>query len=243
MVSSARQRLAAWLRERIDLTGLRRLVSSTVLYGELDSRLHVDEAIQQQLAKPVPGRAMRQLWCMGGISLLLFCNQLITGVLLLVYYKAGPETAYDSVRRIMESVPLGWLVRQMHAWGSHLMVLCVVLHMFKVYIAKAYRPPRELNWMVGTGLFLLTFAFAFTGYLLPWDQLSFWATTVGTESTTAVPLIGHQLLLYLRGGELVSDATLSRFFVAHTVVLPWVIVFLMVGHFMMIRRQGLSKPL
>lgn len=237
------RRLATWLRDRLDLRSYVRLFSATFLYGKLDERLGLDEAVRQQLRKPVPARAFRQLWCMGGISLLLFLNQLFTGVLLLVYYKPGPTLAYQSVQRIMEQVPLGWLIRQMHAWGAHLMVLTVLIHMFKVFIAKAYRPPRELNWMVGTVLFLMTFAFAFTGYLLPWDQLSFWATTVGTESTTAIPLIGHQLLLYLRGGAMVTEATLSRFFVVHTVVLPWVMVAFLVGHFGMIRRQGLSQPL
>ncbi len=236
-------RLRGWLADRVDTSSLKRWFSYAFLYGQLDERLDIDEAVQHQLHKPVPGRAIRQLWCMGGISLLLFMNQLVTGVLLLVYYKPGPTLAYDSVKYIMNTVPLGWLVRQMHAWGAHLIVITVLIHMFKVFISKAYRPPREFNWMIGTCLFLLTFSFAFTGYLLPWDQLSYWATTVGTDGVTAVPIIGEQLLLYMRGGPTVTDATLSRFFAAHTVVLPWITAMLLVGHFVMIRRQGLSEPL
>ena len=238
-----RPRLGDWLRQRLDIDEFKRVCSATFLYGQLDERLQVDEAIRHQLEKPVPGRAIRQLWCMGGISLLLFFNQLFTGILLLIYYKPGPNVAYESVRYLMESVPLGWLIRQMHAWGAHLMVLCVVIHMFRVFISKAYRPPRELNWMTGTALFMLTFSFAFTGYLLPWDQLSYWATTVGTDSTTAIPVVGKLLLLYMRGGETVTAATLSRFFVAHTVLLPWITTMLLVAHFVMIRRQKLSRPL
>lgn len=243
MKAGWRQHLGGWLRERLDPDRLKRVCSAAFVYGEIDSRLQVDEAIQHQLRRPIPGYAVRHLWCMGGISLLLFFNQVLTGTLLLVYYKPGSQSAYESVRYLMEAVPLGWLVRQMHAWGAHLMVLTVVIHMFKVFIAKAYRPPRELNWMVGTLLFVLTFSFAFTGYLLPWDQLAYWATTVGTDSVSALPVIGESLLLYMRGGEVVSDATLARFFVAHTVLLPWFAVGCLVAHFTMIRRQGISRPL
>ena len=237
------KRLGQWLRDRFDTDRIKRVLSSAVLYGELDQRLNIDDAVQHQLAKPVPHRAIKQLWCMGGISFLLILNQLITGVLLLVYYQPGPEVAYRSMHHIMDAVPLGWLLRQMHAWGSQLLVITVVIHMFKVFLCRAYRPPRELNWMAGTVLFLLTFTFAFTGYLLPWDQLSYWATTVGTEGVAAVPVLGEQLLLYLRGGATVTDATLSRFFVTHVVVLPWIMAIGLTMHFTMIRRQGLSEPL
>jgi len=237
------RRLGAWLGERIHLEQVGRWLSSAVLYGALDERLSFHEALQQQLHKRVPNHAFRHLWCMGGISLLLFLNQVVTGILLMVYYKPGPDVAYDSVKHLMNEVPLGWLLRQMHAWGAHLMIIAVLLHMLKVFFNKAYRPPRELNWMAGTALFFLTFTFAFTGYLLPWDQLSFWATTVGTDGMTAIPFIGQALLLLLRGGENVTDVTLSRFFALHVSVLPWVTVGFLLAHFMMIRRQGISKPL
>lgn len=237
------RRLGTWLGERMQWEQVARWLSSAVLYGALDERLSFHEALQQQLRKPVPARAFRQLWCMGGISLLLFGNQVFTGILLMVYYKPGPDVAYDSVKYIMNAVPLGWLVRQMHAWGAHLMIITVLIHMLKVFFAKAYRPPRELNWMVGTCLFFLTFTFAFTGYLLPWDQLSFWATTVGTDGMTAIPVVGKPLLLLLRGGQNVTDVTLSRFFALHVAVLPWVTVGFLLAHFLMIRRQGLSEPL
>ena len=214
-----------------------------MLYGQVDQRLRVDEAVRQRLGGLVPARSVRQLWCMGGIALLLILNQAFTGLLLLCYYQPGPHVAYTSVRYLMEEVPLGWLIRGLHAWGAHLLVLAVVIHMIKVFLSKAYRPPRELNWMVGTVLFGLTFTFAFTGHLLPWDQVAYWSTTVGTDNVRSLPVLGASLLLYLRGGPGVSDATLARFFVLHTVVLPWLTVLLLAAHFAMVRRQGLSRPL
>lgn len=236
-------RCKRWFQERVAWEVILRHLSSAFLYGALDERLAFHEALQQQLRKPVPKHAFRHLWCLGGISLLLFINQVITGILLLVYYKPGPEVAYESVKFIMNEVRLGWLLRQMHAWGAHLMIIAVCLHMLKVFFNKAYRPPRELNWMVGTLLLFFTLTFAFTGYLLPWDQLSYWATTVGTETVTAVPFLGSALLRLLRGGDAVTDVTLSRFFALHVAVLPWMMILLLGAHFLMIRRQGISKPL
>jgi len=229
--------------KRVNLDPLKRLLSSALLYGELDRRLGLDDSLKQQAAQLVPNYAARRLWCMGGIAFLLILNQLVTGLLLLVYYQPGSGTAFVSMRYLMEAVPLGWLFRQMHAWGSNLLVLAVLIHMFKVFLTGAYRPPRELNWVVGTMLFLLTFAFAFTGYLLPWDQTSYWSTTVGTEHLSALPLVGDALLHLLRGGRTVTDATLARFFAIHVVLLPWIMTVGLVGHFAMIRRQGISKPL
>jgi quinol-cytochrome oxidoreductase complex cytochrome b subunit len=232
-----------WLHDRLPWESVVRALSSAVLYGALDERLNFDEALQQQLNKPVPRHALRHLWCMGGISLLLFGNQVVTGILLLMYYKPGPEVAYDSVKHIMNDVAMGWLLRQMHAWGAHLMIIAVLIHMLKIYYNRAYRPPRELNWMVGTVLLFLTLTFAFTGYLLPWDQLSYWATTVGAQGVENVPFIGGKLMILMRGGQSVSDVTLSRFFALHVSVLPWVTVAFMLMHFIMIRRQGISDPL
>lgn len=232
-----------WLHERLAFGPWVRIVSSALFYGVLEERLSLKEALEKQLRKPVPDYSIRYLWCMGGISLFLFCLQVFTGILLLMYYKPGPQVAYGSVKHIMNEVPLGWLIRQMHAWGAHLMIICVLIHMIKVYFNKAYRPPREMSWVVGSCLLFITLTFAFTGYLLPWDQLSFWATTVGTEGARSVPVIGEYLLLLMRGGAMVSDVTLSRFFALHVSVLPWVTVVFMLFHFVMIRRQGISKPL
>lgn len=242
-MSDHRRGPIAALLSRLNLDPLKRLLSSTLLYGELDRRLQLDESLRQQAAQLVPDYAARRLWCMGGIAFLLILNQLLTGLLLLVYYQPGSNTAFVSMRYLMEAVPLGWLFRQMHAWGSHLLVLAVIIHMFKVFLTGAFRPPRELNWVVGTVLFLLTFAFAFTGHLLPWDQTSYWSTALGSEHFRALPLVGDAVLHLLRGGGTVTDATLARFFTIHVVLLPWIMTLGLVGHFVMIRRQGISKPL
>lgn len=237
------RRVGEWLYDRLLMERWIRLLSAAVLYGALDERLSLREALQKQLNKRVPGYTIWYLWCMGGISLFLFLFQVMTGIALLFYYRPGPEVAYRSVQHLMNEVPMGWLMRQAHAWGAHLMVLCVWIHMLRIYFNRAYRPPRELNWMVGTVLFFLTLTFAFTGYLLPWSQLSYWATTVGTDGVTALPLVGKSLLLLMRGGEQVSEVTLSRFFALHVAVLPWVMVAFLILHFAMIRRQGISRPL
>jgi quinol-cytochrome oxidoreductase complex cytochrome b subunit len=239
----SRPRFGQWLQERLALGPWLRVLSSAFFYGVLEERLSLNDALQKQLRKPVPNYSIRYLWCMGGISLFFFCLQTATGILLLMYYKPGPEVAYGSVKHIMNEVPLGWLLRQMHAWGSQLMIICVLVHMARVFFNKAYRPPRELSWVVGSLLMFITLTFAFTGYLLPWDQLSYWATTVGTESARSVPIIGNALLLLMRGGTMVSDVTLSRFFALHVSVLPWVTWVFLLLHFIMIRRQGVSRPL
>lgn len=213
-----------------------------VLYGELDHRLTLREALGKALKKPVPAH-VNYLYCFGGIAFLLFVNQIITGVLLAFYYKPSPAEAYASVQYIMNNVKFGWLIRQMHAWGSHLMILMVILHMTRVFFHGAYKEPRDINWIAGTFLFFLTITFGFTGYLLPWDQLSYWATTVGTEIAGGVPVIGKYLLYFIRAGEDVSGATLTRFYTIHVIILPWITAGFLALHFLMIRRIGISEPL
>jgi quinol-cytochrome oxidoreductase complex cytochrome b subunit len=160
-----------------------------------------------------------------------------------MYYKPAAEAAYDSVRFIDTHVPMGWLLRQMHAWGAHLMIIVVIVHMLRVYFNKAYRCPRELTWVAGSLLLMITLAFAFTGYLLPWDQLSYWASTVGTQLADSVPLVGSHVLILLRGGTDVTHLTLSRFCAIHTIVLPAAAAALMMAHFVVIRRLGISDPM
>ena len=123
------------------------------------------------------------------LSLLLFISQTITGILLLIYYRPTPEAAHESIKYITTEVHFGWLYRQVHAWGATLMILGVVLHMIRTYFQGAYKKPRELTWVTGVLLFIITITFGFTGYLLPWNQIAFWATTVGTESANKVPVI------------------------------------------------------
>ncbi len=156
----------------------------------------------------------------GGIALFLFGVQVVTGTLLALYYSPTPEAAYKSVQSITSDVSFGWLIRSIHHWAANLMILFVALHLGRVFFQAAYKYPRELTWVIGIGLLLVTLGFGFTGYLLPWDQRAYWATVVGTEIAGGVPLVGDQLLLLLRGGPDVTGATMSRFFGIHVLVLP-----------------------
>lgn len=209
------------------------------VYGPLDERLSVREALEKALKKPVPSH-VNWFFCFGGISLLLFIIQTVTGILLLMYYRPTTAEAFDSVVHITNNVPFGWLVRGFHFWGANLMIIMVFLHMLRVYIYGAYKAPRDFNWVAGVFLLMLTMGFGFTGYLLPWNQVSYWATTVGTEVPGALPLIGDYMKLFTRGGSDVSQITLTRFFAAHVVILPAVTIVFLALHFLMIRRQGIA---
>jgi cytochrome b6 len=236
-------RVAHWFARQPVLGSIVRILSATVLYEALDDRLSFQDALKKALNKPVPPHSFKVTFCLGGMTMICFVNQVVTGILLAVYYEPSAEAAYASVQHIVNDVPMGWLVRELHAWGAHVMIICCLLHIVRVFLNKAYRPPRELTWIAGALLLFLTLSFAFTGYLLPWDQLSFWGTTVGTEGARGIPLLGHYAMVLMRGGESVTGATLSRFFAVHTMVLPWVVTGLMIVHFALIRRLGISDPL
>lgn len=178
----------------------------------------------------------------GGVTMFFFIVQVITGVLLLMYFQPGEATAYESIRFLTTKVPFGWLIRSVHSWSAHLMIISLVLHMFSTMMLKAYRPPRELTWVSGYILFLLTLGFGFSGYLLPWNKLAYFATTVGTNIVHSVPLLGDWLLQVLRGGQDVSANTLYRFFAAHVVILPLAFVGLIGLHLLVIQRQGMAPP-
>jgi len=179
---------------------------------------------------------------LGGITLFLFIVQVITGSLLTLYYQGSPDTAYDSVLFITSSVSFGWLIRSIHVWGANLMVICCILHLLRVYFQGAYKRPREITWGIGVVLLLVTLGFGFTGYLLPWDQRAYWATTVGTESAGVVPIIGEYLLLIMRGGADITKATLSRFYGIHTLLLPLSLAGALALHVLLIHQQGLTNP-
>jgi quinol-cytochrome oxidoreductase complex cytochrome b subunit len=195
------------------------------------------------LAKPVPRFAMKWWYCLGGLTFVLFVILGVTGILLAVYYKPTPEGAYASIQYIESQVRFGPAIRAIHHWSANGMVVMVVAHMLRVFISGAFKPPRELNWMTGVVLLVVTLGFGFTGYLLPWDQTAFWASTVGTEIAGAEPIIGNLALIFLRGGWEITGVTLSRFYTVHILVLPLLIVGLLAGHFLMIRRQGIYRPL
>jgi cytochrome b6 len=209
----------------------------------LDERFDVRIPLQVFLKKPVPKHAIRWYFCLGGITFSLFVIQGVTGILLSLYYKPTPQEAYDSILFIMNNVRFGWLIRSIHSWSASLMIAACVAHMLRVYITAAYKNPRELNWVAGVVLLLLTLGFGFTGYLLPWDQKALWGSTVGSEILGVVPGIGNQLLGLLRGGPDITGLTLTRFYGGHTLVLPVAMFIFLAVHFVIIRRQGISGPL
>ncbi|MCI0679644.1 MAG: cytochrome b N-terminal domain-containing protein [Actinobacteria bacterium] len=182
--------------------------------------------------------------CLGGLSFFLFIVLTITGIFLMFYYTPTGELAYDDIQRLSTDVAFGSLVRNIHRWGAHLMVLSVFLHMSRVFYHGAYKPPREFNWVVGVILLLLTLLLSFSGYLLPWDQLALWAVTVGTNMAGFVPVFGNQVKFALLAGAEVSAATLLRFYVLHVLAFPFVIVIFMAVHFWRVRKDGgVSGPL
>lgn len=209
-----------WLDERFDLTPIRNLIEH----------------------KKVPVHGHSIWYYMGGISLFLFIIQVFTGLLLLMYYIPGENAAYESVQFIITKVSFGWLIRNLHSWSANLMVLFIFLHMFSVFFTKAFRKPRELTWVTGFVLLLLAMGFGFSGYLLPWNELAFFATKVGTDIVAVVPFIGEELKIILRGGEDVTGATLSRFFGIHVAILPAIFTSLLVIHLFFVQRQGMSEP-
>lgn len=209
----------------------------------LDERFDVRVPLEAFLKKPVPKHAIRWYFCLGGITFALFIIQGITGILLSLYYKPTPEQAYESILFIMNNVRFGWLIRSIHSWSASLMIACCVAHMLRVFITGSYKRPRELNWVAGIVLLLLTLVFGFTGYLLPWDQKALWGSTVGSEILGVVPVIGEALLQLLRGGMEITGLTLTRFYGIHMLVLPILVFVFLAIHFVIIRRQGISGPL
>lgn len=223
--------------------GQDRKTGPTGLYGWLDSRLKIDGLVEYMSGKTVPGHGHSFFYYFGGVSLFLFIVQVISGILLLMYYRPGADSAYESVRFIISNVSFGWLVRAIHSWSANLMVFAVFVHMFTVYFTSAYRKPRELTWLTGIGLLALSLGFGFSGYLLPWNELAFYATRVGTGMAGALPVIGDKLLIAMRGGEDVTGATIGRFFGLHVAILPGLFTVLLSVHLILIQRQGMSEPI
>ena len=210
---------------------------------QLDERLQIQEVINFAKKKSVPIHRETVWYYFGGVTLFLFIIQVFTGILLLFYYRASADQAFESIRFIMSEVRFGWLVRSVHSWSANLMVLAAFIHMFSVFFAKAYRKPRELTWVSGMLLLLLGLGLGFTGYLLPWNELAFFATKVGTDMVSVIPMIGEPFLHFLRGGEEVSGATLARFFGIHVTILPIVFIGMLAIHLIMVQRQGMSEPI
>ncbi|MGZ4966670.1 MAG: cytochrome b [Chthoniobacterales bacterium] len=212
--------------------------------GWLDRRYQISPLFDFLRHKEVPiGSHWMGWYYLGGVTMFFFIVQVITGVLLLMYFQPGEATAYESIRFLTTKVPFGWLIRSVHSWSAHLMIISLLLHMFSPMMLKAYRPPREITWVSGYFLFLLTLGFGFSGYLLPWNKLAYFATTVGTNIVASVPLLGQWLLQVLRGGQDVTINTLYRFFAAHVVILPLAFVGIIALHLILIQRQGMAPPL
>ena len=220
MTSANGSRAGRWLEERLPVAAVRDF------FGR----------------KSVPTHRYFIFYYLGGMALFFFCVQVLTGILLMLYYRPSALEAFESVEFIMAIVPFGWLIRSIHAWSANLMVLFGVLHLATVFFVKAYRRPRELTWITGCILFFLILGFGFSGYLLPWNELSFFATKVGTNIASVIPGIGDWLEQFLRGGERVSGATLSRFYGWHVAILPALTTLVLVVHLLLVQIQGMSTP-
>jgi cytochrome b6 len=208
----------------------------------IDERIGID-AIRSLIAhKTVPVHSATIWYYFGGITLFLFLIQVVTGILLLFYYRPTTTEAFESVQFIMTKVEFGWLIRSVHSWSANLMILAAFIHMFSVVFLHSYRRPRELTWLSGIALLGLALGFGFSGYLLPWNKVSYFATKVGTDMAAAVPIIGAGMARLLRGGDDVAGPTLSRFFAIHVAVLPALTTLLLLMHLALVQKHGISAP-
>ena len=205
----------------------------------LDERLGLTAIYNTVLDRKVP--KVNWWYTLGSASLFLFVLQAVTGVFLTVYYVPSPDHAYDSVQYIMNGVAFGWLIRGIHHWGASLMVVFVFIHMLRTFFFGAYKYPREITWLTGVFLLLMTIGMGFTGYLLPWNQRAYWATTVGTEIPGTAPFVGTFIERVLRGGSDLSAVTLARFFAVHIWFLPAIILLLIGVHMYLVIRLGISN--
>ena len=214
-------KFAAWIEERFGL-------SAVAKFGA---------------KKEVP-RHKHTIWYYTGSAILVFLGiQIVTGILLAFYYRPTLEGANESVARIMTELPLGWIVRSIHSWSATFMIATIFVHLLSIALTKAYRNPREATWMTGFLLLVVSLAFGFTGYLLPWDDLSLAATKVGTDIPKGIPVVGAWATKFLRAGDDVTGDTLTRFFILHVSVLPLAILLLIAVHFFLIQKHGISLPL
>jgi cytochrome b6 len=212
------------------------------IFAFLDERLHLRAVMDLASHKTVPRHRYMPFYYFGGMTLFFFGVQVATGILLMLYYRPSAEGAFESVEFLMTTVPFGWLIRSIHAWSANLMVFFAMAHLVSVYFLKAYRPPRELTWITGCLVLFLAMAFGFSGYLLPWNQLSFFATKVGTDIAGKVPFVGEWMLRFLRGGDRVTGGTLSRFYGWHVAILPAAAMALLGLHLLLVQIHGMSRP-
>jgi len=213
-------RIASWLHERIPLSA---------------------EHLAELTNEPVPNHLKKWWFCLGGTPAYLFVVQIVTGILLALYYQPAPATAYESIRYITEEATYGWFLRSMHKWAATLMIATMILHQMRVYFTGAYRRPRELNWVIGMCLLMATLLTGFTGYSLVFEQLSYWGATVAANISDAVPLVGRFAKQMLLGGDEYNARTLSRLYILHAAVLPTTIVMLVICHIAQVRMHGVTE--
>lgn len=218
-------------------------------YRWVDERLQVKRPLEEIVEHPVPAHVdparhvSAFMYCFGGLTAFSISLTVLSGIFLLIYYVPSPDHAYDSVQYIMNDVTFGKVVRGIHHWSASATIILLTLHMLRVFLTGSYKPPRELNWIIGVGLLMTVLGLGFTGYLLPWDQKAYWATVVGTNMVGTAPFVGDYLLRFMRGGGDLGYVSLTRFFALHVWILPSILITLMVLHFIIVRRQGISGPL
>lgn len=208
----------------------------------LDERLSISALAEMVHKKEVPLHRHSIWYYFGGMTLFLFVVQVVTGILLLLYYRPSAENAFESVQFIVTEVQFGWLIRSIHSWSANLMIATLFIHLFSVFFLRAYHRPREITWVSGVVLLFIAICFGFSGYLLPWNKLAFFATKVGTEIAGVIPVVGHTLLRFLRGGDDVTGATLTRFFGFHVAVLPAAATVFIGLHVLLVQLHGMSVP-
>jgi len=208
----------------------------------LDERVGLGDIAKLAEKKTVPLHRHSFWYYFGGMTLFLFMIQVATGILLLLYYRPSAGEAFESIQFLMTEVQFGWLIRSIHSWSANLMIFAMFIHLFSALLLHAYRRPREMTWLSGGGLLGLSLAFGFTGYLLPWNELAFFATRVGTEIPGVLPVIGPFLRRLLRGGNDVTGATLTRFYGIHVAILPALVTVILGLHLFLVQKHGMSRP-
>ena len=218
-----------------------RLPLGAAVYQWVDERLGISDVVKLATKKRVPEHKHSFWYYWGGVTLFFFIVMCLSGVLLLLYYRPG-ESAYESVRQITYEIKFGWLIRSIHSWAANLMILSAFVHMFSAFFMNAYRAPREFTWWSGIVLLLLSMTFGFSGYLLPMDDLAYFATKVGLSIPAVVPVVGPWISDLIRGGPEITSFTVSRFFALHVVIMPALFIPLLMFHLALIQKNGMSMP-
>jgi quinol-cytochrome oxidoreductase complex cytochrome b subunit len=243
-IGRVRQRLHQWwdeVRRSTDANLLGVLRIFGLLYGPIERRARIDVAFRNAMRyRLAPHVGWRH--ALGGVTYLLLMVLVVTGVLLSFYYRPSAQEAYPSIQHIVSSVPFGWLVRDVHVWAGSLVVLFAFAHVIRVWVTGAYKAPRETNWLAGLGLLAVVLAFGVSGYLLPWDQWAYWTVSEGLDAVARAPVVGGLVAELLQGDDVVSGATLSRFFALHVILLPWLLLGLSGLHFSLVRKHGVAPP-